>query len=153
MDIKKLSQGGMIAGVAGIVLIINLFLPWYGAFGFNLNAFDAEFTAWGGSLIAIAGAVILILKQMEIQDLKAGALSAEQLALLLGGLGALLVLLRWLTETDLVKFGLYLGLIAAIAVAVGAFLSLRESGQDLPFQGGGSSGGGSEPPPPPPPPA
>jgi hypothetical protein len=150
MDINKLSNGGKIVGVAGIVLIINLFLPWYGAFGFSLNAFDAEFLAWGGSFFAIAGAVVLVLKQLEITDLKAGQFSAEQLALLLGAIGAVLVILRWITETDLVKFGVYLGIIAAVGVAAGSFMALRESGQDIPFQGMGG-GGGDEPPPPPPP--
>ena len=63
------------------------------------------------------------------------------------------MILRWLTETSLVKFGLFLGIAAAIGVTAGAYLDLKESGVGMPsaddfkrFTGGG----GDAPPPPPP---
>jgi hypothetical protein len=62
-----------------------------------------------------------------------------------------LVVLRFLTETSNTSLGLYLGLIAAGATAVGAFLSGKDAGIGIPtaddFKGGGggdaSSGGAS----------
>ena len=131
-DFNKLSQGAKLALIGGAVLVINLFLPWYGTFGFNLNAFDAEFWAWGGSLFAIAGAVILLLKAMGTQEVSAGQFKPEQLATILAGLGTLFILIRWLTESDFVKGGLVLGRSAAAGVTFGAFTSMRAAGLDLP---------------------
>jgi hypothetical protein len=152
---NKLSGGVRIAAVAGLVLIINLFLPWYGIAGFNINAFDSGFLAWFGSILAIAGAVIVVLGALGRSKISFGSLQGGQIALLVGGLGALFVILRWLTETSLVKFGLFLGIAAAIGVTAGAYLDLKESGVGMPtaddfkrFTGGG---GGDAPPPPPPP--
>ncbi len=132
MDFSKLSKGAKLALVGGAVLVINLFLPWYGIFGFNLNAFDAQFLAWGGSFVAIAGSVVLLLKAFGTKDVEAGKFKTEQLATILGAAGTVLILLRWLTETSSVKFGLFLGLAAAAVVTFGAFTSMRAAGLNLP---------------------
>lgn len=143
MDLSKLSNGQKIAGVAGVVLVINLFLPWYGAFGFTINAWDAEFLAWGGSLIAIAGAVILLLKAFGTADASRGAMAAEQMAALVAAIGTVLIVLRWITENDITKFGLYLGILASAAVTFGAYMTMKEKGlampdmDDLKSMGGG----------------
>ena len=47
MDLSKIKNGQKIVLVAGLLLIIDIFLPWYGAFGFNINAFDSG--SWRGS--------------------------------------------------------------------------------------------------------
>jgi hypothetical protein len=157
MDFSKLwnelSNGAKIAGIAGLVLIVNLFLPWYGIAGFNINAFDSGFLAWFGSILAIAGAVIVVLGAMGRGKISFGSLQGGQIALLAGGLGALFVILRWLTETSLVKFGLFLGIAAAVAVVAGAYLDLKESGVGMPTADDFKrfSGGGDDAPPPPPP--
>ena len=132
MDFSKLSNGAKIALGGGVVLIVNLFFPWYGLFGINLNAFDAEFLAWGGSFVAIAGAVVLLLKAFGAKALDAGTVQTEQLAVILGVVGTVLILLRWITETNFVKFGLFLGIIAAAAVSFGALTSMRDAGLSLP---------------------
>ena len=54
---NKLSNGQKIVVIGGIVLVVDLFLPWYGVTGFSINAFDSGFLAWFGMLLAIAGAV------------------------------------------------------------------------------------------------
>lgn len=142
MDFSKLSNGAKMALVGGVVLIINLFLPWYGVLGININAFDTGFLGWGGSIIAIAGAAILLMKAMGTRDVEAGQFKPEQLATILGAAGFVLIVLRWLTETTFVKFGLFLGIIAAAVVTFGAFTSMREAGLDLP--GMDKLGGGGE---------
>ncbi len=136
MDFSKLSNGAKMALVGGAILVINLFLPWYGTLGFNLNAFDAEFLAWGGSALAIAGAVVLLLKAMGTRDVEAGKFKPEQLATILAAAGTLLIVLRWLTETDFVKYGLFVGVIASAVVTFGAFTSMKDAGLDLPGIGG-----------------
>jgi hypothetical protein len=136
VDLAKLNQNQKIAGGAGVLLIVNLFLPWYGfsfgGFGASLNAFGAGFLAWGGSLLAIAGAVIMVLKALEIQDVTAGEMAAEKLALILGGAGVALVLIRFLTETSFAKFGLFIGILATAAVTYAAFANAKDAGIELP---------------------
>lgn len=132
MDFSKLSQNQKIALGGGALAIISLFLPWYGFLSFNISAFDAGFLAWGGLLFAIAGAVILLLKALDINDVKVGNLAAEQFALLLAAAGFVLIVLRLITESDAIKFGLFAGLIAAAAVAYGVFGSMKDSGIEMP---------------------
>lgn len=136
MDFSKLSQNQRIAVGGGVLAIISLFLPWYGfsfgGIGANIGAFDSGFFAWAGILLAIAGAVILFLKAMEISDVKVGNLAAEQFALLLAAVGVIFVLLRWITETNLVKYGLFIGLVSAAAVAYGSFGAMKDAGLEMP---------------------
>ena len=136
MDFSKLSQNQKIALGGGALAIISLFLPWYGfsAFGVsaNVSGFNAGFFAWGGLFLAIAGAVILLLKALDINDIKVGNLAAEQFALLLAGAGFVFIVLRLLTDTSFMKFGLFAGLIAAGAVAYGVFGSMKDAGIEMP---------------------
>ena len=90
-DFNKLPQGAKLALIGGVVLIVNLFLPWYsfgaGGFSVSANAFDAGFLAWGGSLIAVGGAAVLLLKVMGTQEVNAGQFKPEQFATILGAAG------------------------------------------------------------------
>lgn len=136
MDFSKLSQNQKIALGGGALAVISLFLPWYGfsfaGFTENIIGFEAGFFAWFGMLLAIAGASILLLKALDINDIKVGNLAAEQFALVLAGLGLVFVVLRLLTENDLIKYGLFFGLISAAAVAYGAFGSMKDAGLEMP---------------------
>ena len=131
-DFNKLSTGVKLALIGGAVLIVDLFLPWYGAFGVSINALDAEILAWGGCLVAIAGAVVLLLKAMGTKEVNAGSFKTEQFAFILGAAGFVMIVLRWLTEMDFVKFGLYLGIVASALVAYGAFTEMKAKGQSMP---------------------
>ena len=54
--------------------------------------------------------------------------------------GTILVVLRLITETNFMSFGLYLGIIAAAAVAYGSWTTMKEAGLELgmdDFTGGG----------------
>jgi hypothetical protein len=166
MDLSKLTNGQRIGLIGGIVVIINLFFPWFGisAGGFGSasgNAFDFGM-AWLGSLLVIAGAVILGLKAFGTTDVKIGALKAEQIALLLAGLGTIFVVLQLIIGHDAGgvlnldrKFGVFLGPIAAIATTAGAFMAMQEAGISMPtaedFKSLGGGGDDDDAPPPPPP--
>ena len=108
MDFSKLSMGAKLALIGGAVLVINLFLDWYsidfGIGSVGANAFDAGFFAWFGSVAAIAGAVILLLKAFGQSQVNAGQFKTEQLALLLGAGGFVLIVLQYLTEGDAREF-------------------------------------------------
>lgn len=144
MDFSRLSTGAKLALVSAAILAVNLFLPWYSVdFGIvkaTLNAFDADFLAWGGSLIAIAGATVLLLKAMGTKTVSAGQLLTEQLALILGGIGLILIVLRWITKSNFVDFGVYLGIVAAALVTYGSFMAMKDAMLDIPGMADGDPG-------------
>jgi len=154
MDLSKLKNGQKIVLVAGIVLVINLFLPWYrvdlGAFGSaNFSAWHF-FLAWFGSLLAIAAAVIIALKVFANMKINAGPLKAEHLAFALGALGFLFILIKLLVDLDFMFIGVWIGLVASAALAFGTFLAMKEQGLGVAdFKALGGNQGGTPPPPPP----
>jgi len=149
MDLSKLKKGQMIILGAGILLFINLFLPWYSGFWVYINAFHgyAGFLAWFGSFCAIAGAALIALKVFARMRIQAGPLHAEHLAFVLGALGFLFVFIRLVSRTLGMSVGVWFGLILTALVTVGAFLAMKEEGLGL--QSFGALGGSGTPPPPP----
>jgi hypothetical protein len=148
VDLSKLTTGQKIALGAGVVLLIDLFLPWYsidiGIASASANAFDAGFFAWFGSFLAIAAAVLIGLKVFqEGEGVSLGTLKTEQIALVLGGLGTFFILLRLITETDFLGFGIFLGLIAAGAITYGSFMAMKEAGLEMPSADDFKSMGGN----------
>jgi hypothetical protein len=131
MDLSKIKNGQKIVLVAGIVLIINLFLPWYrldlGIVSGSWNAFH-DFLAWFGSFLAIAAAVIIALKVFSSVKVNAGPLKAEHIAFALGVLGLVFILISLLVNTDVLFIGVFIGLIAAAGLAYGTFVAMKEEG-------------------------
>jgi hypothetical protein len=159
MDRSKLSTGQKLVFYGGLFLIVNLlFIPWYRAGGFvdvglaQVDGFGAGFYAWFGSLCGIAAALLVYLKASGRGKLASWQFKPEYLVLGLCAAGFVLILVRLITEADSVFLGTILGMLAAAAMALGAFL---DSGLKLP-QGkpaAASPSGTDLPPPPPPPPA
>jgi len=137
MDFSKLSQNQKIVAGGGVLAIISLFLPWYGISiagiaSVTANAFDAGFLAWFGLILAVAAAVIVLLKALEVTDLKAGNLAAEQLALILAAVGFIFTVLKWLVDNDFVKWGLFIGIISTAIVAYGSYAAMKDAGLEMP---------------------
>ena len=153
MDLSKLSNGAKITLIGGIVLLVASFLPWYGAFGFNINAWDSQFWAIFGVLFGLAAATILALKVFDVTNVAFGPFKAEQISFMLGALSAIFIVLRWITETSLVKYGLFLAIVSAAAITFGAFTAMKEAGIAMPDVDDFKSFGGGDDSPPPPPPA
>jgi hypothetical protein len=176
MDTTKLRLGELVAGVSALVLLIVMFLPWYGA---SVKAgpisASANATAWQAySLIdlilfvSIVAAIAMVILAMT-QRSAALPISASVIVTLLGGLDVLLILFRMISKPgkgncgsfcDAVsinlKYGLFLGLIAAAGIAVGAFMTMREEGTsfgDAAQRLQGGTGNAAAPPPAPAPPA
>lgn len=131
MDFSKLSTGMKLALVGGALSLVAMFMPWYGAFGFNISATSAGFLAWGGCLLAVAAAVVLLLKTMGKTEVKSGGLGPEQIATYAAAAGFVLIVLRYITESQLVKMGLFLGLAGAALTAYGAFTVMKDAGMDF----------------------
>ncbi|MGH2953638.1 MAG: hypothetical protein ACRDK9_06400 [Solirubrobacterales bacterium] len=176
MDTSKLRTGELIAGVAAVALFIIMFLPW---FGFDVGGGDvaedlgiataevsADFNAWESFdfidlvllltvIVAVGLAVATALSQTVSLPVAASALTAG-----LGILSTLLILYRIIDppgDTDR-EFWVFVGLVAAAAIAYGGWRSMQEEGTSFGAQAdrlqdrvGG--GGGEGPPPPPPPPS
>lgn len=136
MDINKLTTPGKIAAGAGAGALINLFLPWYRVSYFGVsasaNAFDAGFFAWAAMLTLLGAASILVLKQLEVFDLKASPLEAEHFALIGAAIAALSVLIRLLTESSSIFIGLFLGLVLSGLMCYAAYQAMTDSGLSLP---------------------
>ena len=160
MDTSKLTTGDQIAAASGVVLLIALFLPWYGIdVSVGPVSVSDSASAWQALdfidillfLISVVAIGVPVAKAM-------GALPAEVpgplLVLAVGGLGVLLVLFRLvdLPTPDLGdqvdfsrKFGIFLGLIAAAGITYGGWRANEESPA--------SSTSTAAPPPPAPPPS
>jgi hypothetical protein len=154
MDMSRLTTAHKIGLGGAVVLLVASFLPWYSVGGFgiriNISGWDAGFLAWFGSLVGLAGGVVLGLKAFGTRDVRGGGFAAEQIALLLGAASLILIILRLITESSAVAYGLFLGLVGAAAVAFGSFRAMTEAGMsvdDMKRQMGGARGPGEPPPP------
>jgi hypothetical protein len=135
---ERPGTGELVAGIAGFVLILSMFIfGWFGLEGFTGDAFDAlddwvnivlVFTAFAGMSLMLFGPDI---PRADVAPLGAVTLT-------LGALGALIILIQIIAPPTVVagpisadldpEFGVWLGLIATIAVAIGGYLALQEEG-------------------------
>ena len=137
MDTSRLTTGDIIAGVGGIVLLISLFLPWYGA-SVEVAGFSASESGSGWEALGFIDILLFVIALVAIAVVAAratGKLPAEvPAAVVLLGLGALAVLLVLYRiidipvegdvpdEVDLSrKIGVFVALIGAAAVAFGGW--------------------------------
>ncbi|MGA3352371.1 MAG: hypothetical protein ABSD85_04190 [Acidimicrobiales bacterium] len=150
-DAKRLSKlDWTVIGAAGLSFI-SLFLPWY---GFSAGIFSASVSGWStsygwfGALLIIAAGVYLGLQRSEV-NLSAVPVTPAVVVLGAAGLGALIVVIRWITlpsghGVDGVysygpRVGIFLTIIAGL-VQVGAAVALfRASGEKLPWATQGST--------------
>jgi hypothetical protein len=158
-DRNRLSQGELIAGISGLVLLIDLWFKWYGvkvsAGGGLLKGFSVgvSASAWEAfslidiilflvALIAIGVAVMRGLNRMPDMPYPPATLVAVA-----GGIAVLLILFRILdtpVDTHGVngidvtrKIGVWLGLLAAAGVTYGGWRAMQESGATFGDLGGG----------------
>jgi hypothetical protein len=152
LDFSRLRTGEIVAAVSGLALFIFMFFNWFGG-GVEISTSGTQevpgigeipseptveetgVSAWdalqdfSGFLIALAA----------VSGVTLGALAAagERInlpfqrgvgTLVLGKLAVLLILWRILANPGDLKIGIFLGLIAAAGIAVGAWIALREDG-------------------------
>ena len=138
MNANRLSQGQLVAAIAAIALFIISFLPWFDISGAvtvggttiggsqNFNLWEAENPLDIYLLIVIL--VALVPAALGLLGDGGDAPMASMATTLLAGVGTLLILYQVFdTPGDLGrKVGLFLGLIACAAIAVGGYLSTQE---------------------------
>jgi hypothetical protein len=137
MDTSRLTTGDMIAGVGGIVLLISLFLPWYGV-SVDVAGFSASESGSGWEALGFIDILLFVISVAAIGIVAAraaGALPADipapVILLGLGALAVLLVLFRIIdipVEGDLPdgvdlsrKVGIFIALIGAAAMTYGGW--------------------------------
>jgi hypothetical protein len=126
MDLRRLRVGEWITGAGGLLLLIALFLDWYGA--------PSE-TAWEAFsvldvILAIVGLAALSVPIVTATHrVPAVPLALESLVALLGLIALILVLVRVLNlpgDADGREIGLWLGLIATLAIFGGGMIGMRD---------------------------
>ncbi len=152
MDVRRLRVGEWITALAGVLLLVSLFLPWYGApDGESTGISGWESLAFLDILLALiaAGAVALAVITAA-QPLPAVPLAFNVFVTLGGILAVLLVLIRVLDLPDGAgarEWGLWLGLAGAAGILVGSLIALRDERRSRPGRITDLSGRPAPPPP------
>jgi hypothetical protein len=124
LDFSRLRNGEIVAAASGLALFIFMFFHWFG----GVSAWDAlqDFSGFLIALAAVSGVSLGVLAaagQRINLPLQRGVGT-----LVLGKLAVLLILWRILANPGELKVGIFLGLIAAAGIAIGAWMALREDG-------------------------
>jgi len=171
MEVDKLNTGEKISAISGILLFIFMFFDWFGVKITGVSGFSGDVSGSGGSawdaldvipiflMLAIVVAIGVAVIRLTDADLEP-PISLNAIVAGLGGLAVLLILYRIVdppgggsfggVSVDItVKFGIFLGLIAAAGIAYGGYSAMREEGMTFGDVGDQLSSGGGAPPPPP----
>jgi hypothetical protein len=126
MDLRRLRVGEWIVGAAGLLLLVSLFLDWYG---------DPSRTGWEAFTVLDVILALVALAAMSVpvvtatHGVPALPLAVEALTALLGLVALLLVVIRVLNlpgDADGRELGLWLGLVATLGVFAGAMIGIRD---------------------------
>lgn len=126
MDLRRLRAGEWIAAAGGVALIVSLALPWYDAPTEPLTGFEA-LTVIDVLLTLVALLAVALAVLQATQDSPAKPVAAAVLTVVFGALAVLLVAFRLIdapADGLAVRAGAWLGLVAALAIAVGGWRSL-----------------------------
>jgi hypothetical protein len=132
---NALSIGEKIILVAGVILFIVGFLPWYsvdlGTFGsYTRSGWESPGAIWSilAILVGLAMAGVVALKTFGTAAIPDNVSGFTWPKIHLGGgvLALVLVLIKLANESSYLGFAFYIGIIAAAALAVGGLLMYRE---------------------------
>jgi hypothetical protein len=141
----RLSQGQIIAAVGGAVLLVAMFLPWIGVSGPSIPSGvtlppgvsdavgDTSENVWKGSTLDVyllITAVVALLPALLALTDSAEEFSFVSAATFLLGVVAVILVAAYLTvdfpDGAERKIGAFIGLAAALAIAVGGFRAMQE---------------------------
>lgn len=132
MDASRLRQGEIVAGIGGVALFIFLFFDWYGSDGeISFNGWDTLGGDISGLLVFLAAIAGVKLAGLAAMGLRLNVpFRRGTITFVLGYLATAIIVWRAFTTPESVglEFGFFLGLAAALAIAIGAMLALREAG-------------------------
>jgi hypothetical protein len=133
-DMARASTAAKIILAAAILLLIDLFLPWQGV---DLGEFGEAFGVSGnvsgfnglGILVAILCIAVIAWEIMLMAgvNINMGTTSPVLISAILAGVTAAFTIIAFLTKLSAIKWGAFLGLILALALAYGAYMRYTES--------------------------
>jgi hypothetical protein len=128
MDLRRLRAAEWMAALSGVVLFVSLFLPWYASGTDDATGWQA--LAVTDVLLGLVAAFgVSLLPVTASQRTGAVPIAVSALVSLAGILGVVLVLFRAANLPDGAdgrEWALWLGLVAALGVAAGAWLAMRD---------------------------
>lgn len=135
--INELSTGEKLIAGGGIVLLIASFLPWYKvSASFGDFSVSASANGWEapGAVFSILAVIIGVVLAGAVLGPKFGNMQLPALGSITwgqafagGGIATIvLVIIKFLNESDSLSYGFYVGLIAAAALAAGGYLMYSE---------------------------
>jgi hypothetical protein len=136
VSVGQLRSGELLAAAGAVVLLVSLFLEWFGPGG--VSGWDG--LGWVTLACAVATmACALWLVAATLADRPVTQIvGAGVLAATVGSIGFVVVALRALVfqpgpnEVVGLRYGAYLGVVSALTVAIGAWRSLSDERTDLP---------------------
>jgi uncharacterized membrane protein YhaH (DUF805 family) len=177
MEVDKLSTGEKVSAASAVLLFIFMFFDWFGVEVSGVGGFSGTFAGGGSAwdvldfipiilMLTIVAAIAVAVIRLTDADVEP-PVSMNAVVAALGGLSVLLILFRIIDPPGIgsypgvsidttLKFGIFLGLLAAAGIAYGGYSAMREEGATFGDAADRLSGGGPPPPPPssqqPPPP-
>jgi len=148
LDSSRLRTGEIVAGIGGVALFVFLFFDWVSGGAVvtgNVVITHPGISGWDyladlpGFLIILSGVSGIALAYLAAAGQRVNAPVPRGLVTAqLGVLAVLLILWRMFAGSPTLKIGIFLGLAAAVAIAVGALMALAEDGFQplLPVAGG-----------------
>jgi hypothetical protein len=153
LDFSRLRTGEIVAAVGGIALFVFMFFDWFGG-GVEVTTGGTQevpgigevptgapevsetgVSAWdglqdfSGFLIALAAVSGVTMAGLAMAGQRLNLPFQRGVGTLtLANLAILLILWRMLANPGDLEIGIFLGLIAAVAIAIGAWIALREDG-------------------------
>jgi hypothetical protein len=127
MDTSRMSQGQMIAGVSGLVLLISLFLSWVGVGPLSATGWESQ------NSLDIYLFILALIAIVPSASLMMGGeddfpyLTTES-KVLTAVIGLVLMVFAWIFKADGLdlKLGFWLAMLATIGIVVGQFQAMNQ---------------------------
>ncbi len=130
----RMSTGSKVALTVAILLFIDLFFPWQGVdFGDFLGADLGSANVSGfnglGILVALLCIAVIVWEGLMAAgvNINMGTTSPALIGAILAGATALFTIIAFLTKLSAIKWGAFVGLVLALAMAYGAWMRFQES--------------------------
>jgi hypothetical protein len=130
----RMSTGSKVVLTAAVLLFIDLFFPWQGVdFGDFLGADLGSANVSGfnglGILVALLCIAVIVWEGLLAAgvNINMGTTSPALIGAILAGATALFTIIAFLTKLTAVKWGAFVGLVLALAMAYGAWMRFQES--------------------------
>lgn len=150
-DFGAMSSGQKILLIGGVLLLIDLFLPWNsfcvpGLEQLGIPDQCASASGWSTIFGTLTGLFLIALLAWEAlnafgSNINLGNMNPAVVSAILAGAAALFAIIRAVANLEGASFGLWLGIVLALVLAYGAYARFQDS-----QVGGGMPGRSAAPP-------